>query len=124
MLMITIRKFRLMFMCNKLIGSPRPVLIIRNTNNNLSMGIMWRNRLLLLLAFWSTLCWAGEPRVELTLYGESLCPFCKNWILTEAAPLFEHGFQEYISFRYVAWGNARPGTPEVGDAQMELNVLS
>lgn len=50
---------------------------------------------------------AGSEGVELTLYGESLCPFCKNWILEEAVPLFEQGFDEYIHLRYVAWGNAR-----------------
>lgn len=62
---------------------------------------------LILLATGLAIGSAGSEGVELTLYGESLCPFCKNWILEEAVPLFEQGFDEYIHLRYVAWGNAR-----------------
>lgn len=61
---------------------------------------------LILLATGLAIGSAGSESVELTLYGESLCPFCKNWILEEAVPLFQQGFDEYIHLRYVAWGNA------------------
>lgn len=52
---------------------------------------------------------AGQQPVQVTLYAESLCPYCKNWILTQAQSLFDEGFSSFIQFRYVAWGNAWQG---------------
>ncbi|RMZ53025.1 hypothetical protein APUTEX25_001144, partial [Auxenochlorella protothecoides] len=61
----------------------------------------------LFLAFAVLACPAtASAAVQVTLYGESLCPYCRAWILEQASDLFDQGFSSYIEFRYVAWGNA------------------
>lgn len=44
--------------------------------------------------------------VTVTLYGESLCPYCEHAVVATLAPLFKDGINSIFNFTYVAYGNA------------------
>jgi interferon gamma-inducible protein 30 len=51
--------------------------------------------------------WPLGPRpVRVTLFGESRCPFCADWLVKNSQPLIEQ-IGEIIEFRVVEFGNAR-----------------
>lgn len=44
-------------------------------------------------------------KVELSLYYETLCPYCANFIVNNLAKIFENGLISIINLRLVPWGN-------------------
>ena len=48
-------------------------------------------------------------KVNVTLYGESLCPDCRHMVLDVIAPMLEKGLGGVMELRYVAYGNVRRG---------------
>ena len=52
----------------------------------------------------------AEP-VSVTLFGESICPYCAKFTTEIAAPLFKQpGLTDIFNFSYVAFGNALNST--------------
>jgi len=47
-----------------------------------------------------------EPNVKLSLYFESLCPYCKRFITEQLGPNFE-AFEKYMEVHLNPFGNAR-----------------
>ncbi|PRW60442.1 40S ribosomal S2-4 [Chlorella sorokiniana] len=86
---------------------------------------------------WAPDCIPGEncsPFVNVTLYGEALCPYTAAFVTHTLAPLLPPGGRPYktfwsiIQFRYVAWGNARnrsssPPQCQHGAAECRLNRI-
>lgn len=52
---------------------------------------------------------SSVKRVNVTLYGESLCPDCRHMVLEVIAPMLEKGLGDVMDLRYVAYGNVREG---------------
>ncbi len=52
---------------------------------------------------------SSVKKVNVTLYGESLCPDCRHMVLEVIAPMLEKGLGDVMSLRYVAYGNVRSG---------------
>lgn len=49
----------------------------------------------------------GDSEVNVTLFGESLCPYCARFTVDIMAPLFDEGLDKsVINFKYIAYGNA------------------
>ncbi len=46
--------------------------------------------------------------MQVTLYGEALCPYCARFTREVVAPLLQEdaGLSGIFNFSYVAWGNA------------------
>ncbi len=68
--------------------------------------------LALLAATSSTVFAAGSPpKVNVTLYSESLCPDCQHYILTAWSQMWNTpkvgGPDGFINFDQKVWGNAR-----------------
>ena len=59
----------------------------------------------------------------------SQCPFCKAFILKTVVPLFSNGVHELMTFRYIAWGNAKYDADQKavycqhGSVECDLNIL-
>ncbi|XP_065854046.1 gamma-interferon-responsive lysosomal thiol protein-like [Euphorbia lathyris] len=49
-------------------------------------------------------CYAGK--VNLSVYYETLCPACANFIVRNLMTIFNNGLTEIINLRMVPWGNA------------------
>jgi len=47
-----------------------------------------------------------DPNVVVSLYYESLCPYCKSWISDELIPTYEK-LQNYMTVEFVPYGNAQ-----------------
>ncbi|GAV73598.1 GILT domain-containing protein [Cephalotus follicularis] len=45
-------------------------------------------------------------KVTVSLYYETLCPYCANFIVNSLAKVFENGLISVIDLRLVPWGNA------------------
>ena len=41
----------------------------------------------------------------MSLYYESLCPYCKSWITDELIPSFQK-LQQYMTVEFIPYGNA------------------
>ena len=69
----------------------------------------WLPALLLLLAQVASASAAKPKPVEVVLYGEAMCPYCKAFVDTFGKRVHDSGIADsgIVSFRYVAWGNAR-----------------
>ncbi|XP_022766243.1 gamma-interferon-inducible lysosomal thiol reductase-like [Durio zibethinus] len=66
--------------------------------------------LLLLLLFISTY---NAQNVTLSVYYETLCPYCADFIVNHLVKLFDKGLISIVNLRLVPWGNAvmqRDGT--------------
>lgn len=42
----------------------------------------------------------------MSLYYETLCPYCANFIVNHLAKLFDNGLISVVDLRMVPWGNA------------------
>ncbi|XP_010543187.1 PREDICTED: gamma-interferon-inducible lysosomal thiol reductase [Tarenaya hassleriana] len=67
-------------------------------------------------------------KVTLSLYYETLCPYCADFIVNHLANVFENGLISIIDLRLVPWGNAliRPDRTFVcqhGDSECALNII-
>nr|XP_008370180.1 gamma-interferon-responsive lysosomal thiol protein-like isoform X3 [Malus domestica] len=63
----------------------------------------------------SSLCSFGVSRVEpqkvtLSVYYETLCPYCATFIETNLARIFAKGLITILNLRLVPWGNASTAT--------------
>lgn len=48
-----------------------------------------------------------EKKVSLTLYYESLCPYCSNFIVNYLPKIFKNGMIDIVDFKLVPWGNTK-----------------
>lgn len=46
-------------------------------------------------------------KVNVSLYFESLCPFCGNFIVNQLGKVFETDLISIVNLRLIPWGNAR-----------------
>ncbi|XP_022144073.1 gamma-interferon-inducible lysosomal thiol reductase-like [Momordica charantia] len=67
------------------------------------VGAVW---VLLLLIFSSSFCWGSEDKVTVSVYYESLCPFCANFVVYHLVKLFQNGLISTVHLRMIPWGNA------------------
>jgi interferon gamma-inducible protein 30 len=72
------------------------------SNNNLKMSILSWTLLLVIAQF----TYASSTPVDVTLYAESLCPYCAAFIQDNHG-LILNDLAKVVSFRYVAYGNAK-----------------
>lgn len=49
----------------------------------------------------------NDDKVTLSLYYESLCPFCANFIANQLGKVFETDLISIVSLRLVPWGNTQ-----------------
>lgn len=49
--------------------------------------------------------------IQVELFGESLCPDCKRFVLETLSLMFENGLSKYFNLDYVAFGNVK-GDPK------------
>lgn len=47
------------------------------------------------------------PKVTLSLYYETLCPYCQAFIKNDLLRLFVEDLIDIVNLRLVPWGNAR-----------------
>ncbi|TKY63548.1 GILT protein [Spatholobus suberectus] len=64
--------------------------------------------LLLLLVAPSSSSSSGAPndKVTMSLYYESLCPYCADFIVNHLVRLFRTGLISNVNLRMIPWGNA------------------
>ena len=48
----------------------------------------------------------SSEKVEVSLYYETLCPFCANFIVNHLVKIFQNGLISAVNLRLVPWGNA------------------
>ncbi|XP_055829589.1 gamma-interferon-responsive lysosomal thiol protein-like [Solanum dulcamara] len=60
--------------------------------------------LLCFIQFSSISC---EEKVSLTLYYESLCPGCSNFIVNYLPKIFKNGMINFVDLKLVPWGNTK-----------------
>ncbi|XP_030479737.1 gamma-interferon-responsive lysosomal thiol protein [Cannabis sativa] len=53
-------------------------------------------------------CVGSNNKVQVSLYYESLCPYCANFIVNHLVKLFQNGLISTVDLRLVPWGNASP----------------
>ncbi|KAM6574144.1 hypothetical protein CsatA_022471 [Cannabis sativa] len=51
---------------------------------------------------------SNNNKVQVSLYYESLCPYCANFIVNHLVKLFQNGLISTVDLRLVPWGNASP----------------
>ncbi|XP_047334248.1 gamma-interferon-responsive lysosomal thiol protein-like [Impatiens glandulifera] len=49
---------------------------------------------------------ADSHKVNLSIYYESLCPYCANFISNNLNKIFENGIISIVNLRLIPWGNA------------------
>ncbi|XP_062095025.1 gamma-interferon-responsive lysosomal thiol protein [Humulus lupulus] len=49
---------------------------------------------------------SNAQKVQVSLYYESLCPYCANFIVNHLVKLFQNGLISVVDLRLVPWGNA------------------
>lgn len=49
---------------------------------------------------------SSSQKVKLTLYYETLCPYCARFIVNELVKLYQNGLISIVDLRLVPWGNA------------------
>ncbi|KAL0333172.1 UNVERIFIED_CONTAM: GILT-like protein F37H8.5 [Sesamum angustifolium] len=52
----------------------------------------------------------SENRVNLSVYYESLCPYCANFIVNHLVNIFHTDLLNIVNLRLVPWGNTRIGS--------------
>ncbi|KAJ9694039.1 hypothetical protein PVL29_009833 [Vitis rotundifolia] len=67
-------------------------------------------------------------RVTLSVYYETLCPYCSNFIVRDLLKIFENGLISIVNLRMIPWGNAelRPDKTfqcQHGPAECVLNTV-
>jgi len=62
--------------------------------------------LLLLLVAPSSSSSNYDKKVTMSIYYESLCPFCADFIVNDLVRLFQTGLISIVDLRMVPWGNA------------------
>jgi len=83
----------------------------------------------LLFVFVSSVLAQAAPKVNVTLYSESLCPDCQHYITTSWWDMWsDTSVREIINWGQVVWGNAsmsRSGaiTCQHGPAECDLNIM-
>ncbi|KAL2557936.1 Thioredoxin superfamily protein [Forsythia ovata] len=55
----------------------------------------------------STITNDNEEKVNLSLYYESLCPFCANFIVNQLVKVFKTDLISIVNLRLVPWGNTQ-----------------
>ncbi|KAM5560523.1 gamma-interferon-responsive lysosomal thiol protein-like [Rosa sericea] len=48
----------------------------------------------------------AAENVSVTLYYETLCPYCADFIVNHLANIFQNGLISIVNLRMVPWGNA------------------
>ncbi|GMN40403.1 hypothetical protein TIFTF001_009634 [Ficus carica] len=48
----------------------------------------------------------GSQKVQVSLYYETLCPYCANFIVNNLVKIFQNGLISAVDLRLVPWGNA------------------
>ena len=71
---------------------------------------------------------AQAPKVNVTLYSESLCPDCQHYITTSWWDMWSSDAKDIINWGQVVWGNARLSpdgtiTCQHGAAECDLNIM-
>ncbi|XVF76877.1 hypothetical protein PTKIN_Ptkin13bG0302300 [Pterospermum kingtungense] len=72
---------------------------------------------------------AQSKKVNLSLYYESLCPYCRSFIVTQLAKVFNTDLLNIINLRLVPWGNAQVVKPnktvtcQHGEDECYLNTI-
>ncbi|XP_009590102.1 gamma-interferon-responsive lysosomal thiol protein-like isoform X2 [Nicotiana tomentosiformis] len=75
------------------------------------MGSSFQRTVSIFLAFF--LCFIQispiycEEKVSLTLYYESLCPYCSNFIVNYLPKIFKNGLIDVVDLKLVPWGNTK-----------------
>ncbi|KAL3622747.1 hypothetical protein CASFOL_032012 [Castilleja foliolosa] len=59
----------------------------------------------------------SENRVKLSLYYESLCPYCANFIVNHLVKIFQTDLINIVDLRLVPWGNTRIQTNDTWACQ-------
>ncbi|CAN6724222.1 unnamed protein product [Malus baccata var. baccata] len=49
---------------------------------------------------------AASEKVSVTLYYETLCPYCADFIVNRLVKIFQNGLISAVNLRLVPWGNA------------------
>lgn len=62
--------------------------------------------LLLLLVAPSSSDQVGGEKITMSLYYESLCPYCADFIVNHLVSLFRTGLISIVNLRMVPWGNS------------------
>ncbi|WRX24277.1 Gamma interferon inducible lysosomal thiol reductase GILT - like 1 [Theobroma cacao] len=68
-------------------------------------------------------------RVNLSLYYESLCPYCRSFIVNQLVKVFNSDLLNIINLRLVPWGNAKVVKPDKtiscqhGEDECYLNTI-
>ncbi|MCL7023396.1 hypothetical protein MKW94_009551 [Papaver nudicaule] len=56
---------------------------------------------------------AGSSKVNLTLYYETLCPYCSKFMVNHLPKIFENGLIDIIDLRLIPYGNAKLSADKV-----------
>ncbi|XAR55793.1 hypothetical protein NMG60_11035996 [Bertholletia excelsa] len=59
-----------------------------------------------LFIFQSPTSSSSPQKVKLSLYYESLCPYCANFIVNSLSKIYENGLISIVDLNLVPWGNA------------------
>ena len=62
---------------------------------------------LVLLFTVSSLCHASSSKVTLSLYYETLCPYCSNFLVNYLPKIFDDGLISIVDLELVPYGNAQ-----------------
>ena len=55
---------------------------------------------------WVSVSSVDPNRVTLSVYYETLCPYCSNFIVHNLLKIFENGLISIVNLRMIPWGNA------------------
>uniref|UniRef100_A0A0D3EVS4 Gamma-interferon-inducible lysosomal thiol reductase n=1 Tax=Oryza barthii TaxID=65489 RepID=A0A0D3EVS4_9ORYZ len=81
---------------------------------------------LVLFSFATAPCAAG--RVTMSVYYETLCPFCSGFVVNDLARIFRDGLSPVVDLRLVPFGNGRVSpdgsiTCQHGEEECQLNAI-
>lgn len=67
-----------------------------------------------------------EDKVNLSLYYESLCPYCASFIVNELVKVFKTDLISIVNLRLVPWGNTQisPNNTWICQVHIILSLLS
>jgi interferon, gamma-inducible protein 30 len=57
--------------------------------------------------FSAPICVAGDSKVSLALYYETLCPYCSNFVVNYLAKIWDDGLISIVDLELIPYGNAR-----------------
>ena len=61
-------------------------------------------------------------KVNVSLYYESLCPYCGNFIVNQLRKVFETDLNSIVNLRLVPWGNAHRVTNSSWTCQVPATI--